>query len=409
MDHFSAQEILLAICGLVVLSYLFSILHKISRIPSVLLLLGAGILMRYAADTTGIRMHIPSAFTEILGTLGLIMIVLEAGLDLEVRRSNLPIIINALRSALLLLVLSTVGVGAVLKWWIPEASWIQVVLYALPLCVVSSAIVLSSVHHLSDDKREFLVYEASFSDVLGIMVFNFLATHLVFNLGDVLVFLGSVPLALVLSVFVCFGLMWLLVNSRIGVRFFLVFSVLVIIYVGGKSLHLPSLLTILLFGLVVNNWHWLKWPPLKRYFSDDSVSGMASFLNSITAETAFLVRTFFFIVFGFSIELSQMKDPGVWWLGGAITGALLVLRFVYLRILHRYELFPELLYFPRGLVNVLLFYKIPATVHLPQFSEGVLFFVVLATNVLMMIGSVLYRDKPEEWDHGERASPSARE
>jgi len=47
-------------------------------------------------------------------------------------------------------------------------------------------------------------------------------------------FAGSIPLALLLSVGVCFGLMWLLVKSRANVKFFLVFAVLIVIYVGGK-------------------------------------------------------------------------------------------------------------------------------------------------------------------------------
>jgi len=258
--------------------------------------------------------------------------------------------------------------------------------------------VLPSVHHLSHEKKEFLIYEASFSDVLGIMVFNFFTVGQIITFQSASWFVGSIPVALVLSVGVCFALMWLLVKNRVNVKFFLVFAVLIVIYVGGKAMQLPSLLTILMFGLVVNNWELIRWRPLKTYFSDDSVNDVAAFLKSITAESAFLIRTFFFIIFGYGIQLSFLKDPEVLLLGSAIVLALLALRFIYLRIVHKYDLLPELFYIPRGLITVLLFYKIPEWQRLEAFDEGVLFFVILATTLIMMLGSLFYRDQPEDLD-----------
>lgn len=83
-------------------------------------------------------------------------------------------------------------------------------------------------------------------------------------------------------------------------------------------------------------------------------------------------------------------------LGSIIAGALLAMRFIYLRIVHKYDLFPELFYIPRGLITVLLFYKIPDWQRIDAFDEGVLFFVILVTTIIMMIGSLLYRDNPME-------------
>ena len=126
------------------------------------------------------------------------------------------------------------------------------------------------------------------------------------------------------------------------------------------------------------------------------MNDMAAFLKSITAESAFLIRTFFFIIFGFSIELSFLQNTDVLLIGSTIVAALLALRFIYLRIVHKYDLFPELFYIPRGLITVLLFYKIPEWQRIEAFDEGVLFFVILATTFIMMIGSLLYRDEPVE-------------
>jgi hypothetical protein len=47
---------------------------------------------------------------------------------------------------------------------------------------------------------------------------------------------------------------------------------------------------------------------------------------------------------------------------------------------------PELLLMPRGLITILLFYGIPQQFKLNTFNNGILFFVILITSVLMMLG-----------------------
>ena len=401
MENISSYTVLFTFCGIIILSYLFSVLNRITRIPSVLLLLGTGILLRYLTERFGFPFHIPPALIEILGTVGLIMIVLEAGLDLEVSRKKLPLIRNSFFSGLVIFLISTAGVTGILLWRLPEATWINCIVYAIPLSIVSSAIVLPSVHHLSAEKKEFLIYEASFSDVLGIMVFNFFTASAVISWNDLTWFVASIPVGIVLSVLVCFVLMLLLIKNKVNIKFFLVFAVLIVIYVGGKMMHLPSLLTILLFGLVVNNWELFRWKLLHGYFSVESVGNVRGLLKSITAESAFLIRTFFFIIFGYGINLNFFQQQEVLITGSAIVFALLALRFVYLRIVHRYDLFPELFYIPRGLVTVLLFYKIPDWQRMDAFDEGILFFVILVTSSIMMLGALFYRDSPRELEELE--------
>ncbi|TNE54289.1 MAG: sodium:proton exchanger [Bacteroidetes bacterium] len=404
MQGLSAYSFLYIFCGLIVLSYLFTVFNRITRIPSVLLLLGTGILLRYLVDRSGYTYEIPSDVVELLGTAGLIMIVLEAGLDLEVSRSKFGLIRSSFLSALVIFLLSTFAVAGLLSLQQRDIPFTNCIIYAIPLSIVSSAIVLPSVHHLSESKKEFLIYEASFSDILGILVFNFLTADRLITLNDTAWFFGSIPVGIILSIVVSFVLMFLLVRSRVHIKFFLVFAVLVLIYIGGKSLNLPSLLTILLFGLVVNNWELIPWQPIRRYFSMESVDNVQALLKSITAESAFLIRTFFFILFGYSINLGFLTDPDVLLVGSAIVLALLLLRYVYLRIVHKYDLLPELFYIPRGLVTVLLFYKIPDWQRIEGFDEGVLFFVILVTSLIMMVSSILYRDQPADLEDINRTS-----
>lgn len=396
MENISSYTLLFAVCGLVILSYLFSIINRLTRIPSVLLLLGTGILLRYLSDLGELNFVIPPMLVELLGTVGLIMIVLEAGLDLEITKNRLPLIGRSFLSALVIFIVSSLVVAGILYWWLPGTPLVNCLVYAIPLSIVSSAVVLPSVHHLSHEKKEFLIYEASFSDIIGIMVFNFFTAGHHIGGAEVLWFGGSILAALVLSVIVCFGMVWLLLQNRVDIKFFLSFAVLIAIYVGGKMLHLPALITIMMFGLVFNNWELIKWKPLKRFFSNESVNNEVHFLKSITAESSFLIRTFFFVIFGFGIDLAYFQNMQVLQLGLLIVAALLGLRFIYLRIVHRYNLLPELFYIPRGLITILLFYKIPEWQRIESFDEGVLFFVILATGLILMLGALFYRDRPVE-------------
>jgi hypothetical protein len=67
----------------------------------------------------------------------------------------------------------------------------------------------------------------------------------------------------------------------------------------------------------------------------------------------------------------------------------------YVQFFVKSRLWPELLIMPRGLVTVLLFYSIPVEYRITNFNEGILFFVIVATNVMMMIGLASYKKKPD--------------
>jgi hypothetical protein len=67
-----------------------------------------------------------------------------------------------------------------------------------------------------------------------------------------------------------------------------------------------------------------------------------------------------------------------------------------LRFFLKESVYPEVVFIPPGLVTVLLFYKIPELYRLKSFNEGILYFVVLITSLVMMLGMLFYKKKPEE-------------
>lgn len=395
MGKLNTEDLLIILCSLVVLSYLFSIVSRYIRIPSVLLLLFAGIGFRFAADNYHLNVFFPEMLVEALGVVGLIMIVLEAGLDLKLGRDKLTLIRNSFFSALFILAVSVALLMGILHYWLHEPLE-KCLVYAIPLSIMSSSIVIPSIHHLSEQKKEFLIYEASFSDILGILVFNYFTAEEVLTMKSLGIFGGNIVVSILLSVLLSFLLFLILAKTKLNIKFFLIFSLLILIYAGGKNLHLPSLIIILVFGLMINNWEKIPLPRLMRYFPQEQVEPLRHLLHSLTAESSFLVRTFFFILFGYSIKLTIFNGQSIWMVGGSIVIALFLVRLLYLRFFVKTNVFPESFFIPRGLITIVLFYKIPDKFKLTSFNNDILFFIILVTSVIMTMGMIFYKKGPEQ-------------
>ena len=395
MGKLNTEELLIVACSLIVLSYLFSIASRYIRVPSVLLLLFAGIGFRAIADNYGINVTFSEQLVESLGIVGLIMIVLEAGLDLKLGKDKLGLIRDSFFSALVIFVISTALVTYILVSWLHEPLS-KCLVYAIPLSIMSSSIVIPSLHPLTPQKKEFLVYEASFSDIIGIVVFNYFTAEEILTWSSLGTFSISIILSIVLSVALSFLLFLILAKTKLNIKFFLIFSLLILIYAGGKLIHLPSLIIIIIFGLLINNWEKIRWPRLLRYFPHTEVVALRNLLHSVTAETSFLIRTFFFLLFGFTISLAFLSENNIIMVGSLIVAALFIVRLLYLRFFVKTNVFPESFLIPRGLITIVLFYKIPPHLKLSSFNDGILFYIILTTSIIMTIGMIFYKKKPEQ-------------
>jgi Kef-type K+ transport system membrane component KefB len=106
----------------------------------------------------------------IIGTLGLILIVLEGSLDLKVSRERQGLIVTALASSLLGFLVALGGFAFLFSYVIGLAIP-TAMLAAIPFAVISSAVAIPSAAGLPERPREFVVYESSLSDILGVLVF----------------------------------------------------------------------------------------------------------------------------------------------------------------------------------------------------------------------------------------------
>ncbi|MEO8863252.1 MAG: cation:proton antiporter [Candidatus Saccharimonadales bacterium] len=402
MLTFDVYIIIAALSSLVILSYVFSLISSKTRVPTVIMLLALGIGIRELLISLDSYRVMPMNVIQFFGVLGLILILLEAGLDLKISRKKLPLVGNAAASSLFVLSLSVLGIGAIVHYMLGQA-WDISFIYAVPLAVISSTIVASSIDYLSQDKREFLTYESSLSDIIGILLFNFLIAKQAFDVGVLAINILSIVLAILVSIAISVMLVMVLAKAKIKVKAFLIFAVLLLIYSVGHLWDLPALLVVLIFGLIINNWRQIKIHGIDRLLPIESVETAADSIKSVTTESAFLVRTFFFTLFGYTIDITTLRDPKVLIVGGIIVFVIFLIRFVYLRIFSSDHILPELFFAPRGLVTIVLFYSIPAHLSFGTFDEGVLFYVILLTTLIMMFGSIWFTPKDATRESEERA------
>jgi Kef-type K+ transport system membrane component KefB len=98
-------SIIIAICILLLLAYLFDISSPLTKIPSVIFLLILGFAVRQIGDFFKIQIIDLNPVLPILGTIGLILIVLEGSLELEINQSKTTLIKKSLLNALVQIII----------------------------------------------------------------------------------------------------------------------------------------------------------------------------------------------------------------------------------------------------------------------------------------------------------------
>ncbi|MBT8236350.1 MAG: cation:proton antiporter [Bacteroidia bacterium] len=414
MDIFSSYNLIIEASVILILSFWFSGLAKKTNIPAVLMLIVLGIILQYVAKA--FVDQLPDLFPalEVLGIVGLIMIVLEAALELELKKDKVWILLKSMAIALMGLGASTWVAALILQALIPGMTMPQAWLYATPLSILSSAIIIPSVGGLSQEKKEFHIYESTFSDIAGIILFYFLVGQL--NPAEATGaagFAGSILLTIVIAVVASYAIILIFQGIKSQAKQFLLIAVLLLLYALGKKLHLSSLIIILIFGLIIANMKLFFGGPLKKFLKEDRAKQIYKELHIITLETAFVVRTFFFVVFGITIVLSTLLSVRVLLISILILASIYLIRFVLLRTFLGKDIFPQLFVAPRGLITVLLFYAIPPEAQLAEFEPGILLFIIIGTSLIMTWAMIKDKRKmsstPEQLDEESHAPNEAYE
>jgi NhaP-type Na+/H+ or K+/H+ antiporter len=377
---------------IVILSYLFSLFSQKTAVPSVILLIVLGF---FSKRLFGIGVNdVDWIFSlEILGIVGLMLIVLEGALDLKLSRDRWPLIWKSGLIALFSLGINVFVFTFGLQLIINNLDFLTAFIYAIPLSIISSAIVIPSVEHMEEEKKEFLIYESTLSDIFGLILFYAVINNV--DKGDATIVglhvISNISGTMILSVVVSYALIIFFQRISSQVKLFLFISVLLLLYAIGKIFHLSSLLIILVFGLILENRQIFFSGFMKKFLKEKEIKQVLSDFKLLTRESAFIVRTFFFFVFGLSITLAGIFKPDIVIGSFVFLVVLFGVRWLLFKLIVKEDFTPQVFIAPRGLISVLLYFAIPSQFLINDFETGILLFIILGTSIAMAWALVHYK------------------
>ena len=149
----NAYNLVIALSCVIIFSHIFNVFSKRTNVPSVILLILLGVGVKFGLELYGFDIDAYSKnFIEVIGIVGLIMIVLEGAIDLELTREKWPTIWKSFVVALISLVACAFIVSFIINQYYREDPLVSLV-YDIPLSIMSSAIVIPSVGRLVSAKK----------------------------------------------------------------------------------------------------------------------------------------------------------------------------------------------------------------------------------------------------------------
>lgn len=378
------SAIIISICVLLLIAYIFDVSSPKTRIPSVILLLLVGWAVRQGANFLGL--HIPdlSPILPVIGTVGLILVVLEGSLEVELNRSKLGLIVRSTVVALLPIILLSMLLALAFEHF-DGISFRTGLLNAIPLCVISSTIAISSSQNLPTKDSEFVTYESSLSDIFGVIFFNFVVRNEVIDLSSFTEFGAQIVIILVVTVAATLGLSFLLSKIKHHVKFLPIILLIILIYTIAKMYHLPALIFIFVLGLFIGNLDKFERFRFMKRLRPEILVKEVSRLQELTKEITFSIRSLFFLLFGYLIETSELLNTNTLVWAIAISGGIFLVRFIFLKLSGQ-NVFPLLFIAPRGLITILLFISIPVGQTTNLVNNSLIIQVIIITALIMMIG-----------------------
>ncbi|MEZ5616515.1 MAG: hypothetical protein R3E35_15025 [Rhodocyclaceae bacterium] len=373
---------ILVASAILLLTFGIERLGRATGIPAVIMLIAIGLAGKPLLGTFGLTLVGIDRIVPVLGAIGLVLIVLEGALDIELKRSRLKAAASAFAMAASgFLVIA--GVLAGLAMLALSLDLVHALLLAVPCAVISSAVAIPSSSFLPKRAREFVVYESSLSDILGVLVFFAVLNSDGSLKGMLLGLIGGGVLSLLLALVFAVGMVLVLMRLDGHIRFIPLLAGLFGLYAAGELLKLSPLILVLLFGLALNNPTLItRFHPLRDWM-DDTYEATLSDFKLLVMELTFAVRGFFFILLGYWTELAGLASARAWLAAAIVLVVVFGSRHVMLR-LGRVPMGNTLAWIaPRGLITILLFISARESLSMPVFADGAVMLVVLASAALI--------------------------
>ena len=386
-----ALPIIIVLCALMLFAYFFDITSAKTKIPPVILLFAMGWSANQAAAFFDLDIPDLTTVLPFLGTIGLVLIVLEGALELDFDTSKLSFVGKTILIAIIPVIVISFSLAYAIQFF-AEVEFKSALLNAIPFAIISSAIAIPSVQNLRSENREFVTYESSVSDIFGVLLFNFLLEKKIMNVKTLGLFFGEIVMILIVTFFATIMLAFLLSRIKHPVKFAPIILMIVLIFAVSELYHLPALIFILLFGLFIGNLNQLKQSVIVKKLHTKSFKKEIKKFKELTMELTFLIRTLFFLVFGFLIETNELfnSETLIWSI--SITAGIFLLRALVLKVF-KINLLPLMFISPRGLVTILLYLSVPVAMSVSIINDSLIIQVIILTSLALMLG--MWTSKPK--------------
>ena len=296
----------IAIVGILVfLAHLFTAIFSRTRVPDVLLLIIIGICVGPILGLVS-----PSHFGTvgpILVTITLIIILFESGTALE-----LVTLRTAIGGAIALAITSfflSMGAVAGFAIWLTDLELLPAFILGAIVGSISEAIVIPLVKQLRmrKDSQTMLSLESSVNDVLSIVIT--IALVQAYKLGEFQIvsvtgnLIASFLVAIVVGVIGAF--IWSRFLNRIHAiknTMFTTAAFVFVIFGIVEILGFNGAIATLAFGVTIGNLESIRFYVFKKP-QDNEPIGLSQTERAFFSEVAFLLKTFFFVYLGISLEL----------------------------------------------------------------------------------------------------------
>lgn len=379
------------IAGIIIMMGFFgNIFFDKTRISDVLLLLCIGIFLGPVLGL--IEPHNLAPFAEYFGTLALIIILFEGGMDMDIDK-----LITEFGAASLLVImsfaLSLVSLACFLHFVRGWDLLLSLLLGAILGCTSAPVVIpIITKMGLKEETKTILSIESALSDVLAVICTVSLIE--IITLGKIGIktpfqaIFSSFSIAIVLGIIA--GLFWLKVLDYFSQRkysYMFTLAALLMTFGAVRFLGGSGAMAVLVFGIILGNSHdFDRFLKLKSNYLVDST------IKFFHGEMTFFIRTFFFVYIGMMVSFTWIDAD---FLLCSLALLLIIILVRYLSVSLTVMAYKEkksdrcimVSMLPRGLASAVLA-TLPASANITgsEHFTDVTFAIIICTNMIMTVG-----------------------
>jgi cell volume regulation protein A len=383
-------SLIFLVAGIIIMAGFFgNIFFEKTRVPDALLLLGLGIVLGPVSGV--VPPHGLAEFAEYFGTLALVIILFEGGMDMDLDK-----LVTEFGAASLLVTISfsltVMALSAYLnlvRGWEPLPS----LLLGTILGCTSAPVIIPIVGKmtLKEETKTVLAIESSLSDVLAVVCAISLIE--IITLGRIGIQAPFRTVASSFSIAVVFGviggLAWLKVLDVFRAKkysYMFTQAAVLIMFGAVRFLGGSGPMAVLVFGLVLGNSH--------RFANVLNVSNhlVGNTIKFFHNEMTFFIRTFFFVYVGIMVSFAVI-DWNFLMFSLALLLLIVAVRFLSVTVTvavyedKKKDRFIMTTMLPRCLASaVLATMAVSANVRESENFVGLTFAIIISTNLIMTLG-----------------------